>query len=98
MNFVVTQNLQHDIYHNYKLKVHNGLLKRGLTNRNVQIIRSEYDNYLNELKKFDNLMPKHVILGKDATYWDKCWSSLWVYAFLIHQMTPQNGSLTQSFE
>ena len=49
---------------------------------------------MNELKNFDNLMPNHVILGKDATYWDKCWSSLWVHAFLIHQMTPQNRSLT----
>ena len=94
MNFVVTQNLQHDIHHNYKLKVHNGLLKRGLTNGNAQILQSECKDYLNELKNFDNLMPNHVMLGKDTTHWDECWSSLWVHAFLIHQMTPQNGSLT----
>ena len=49
---------------------------------------------MNELKNFDDLMPNHVTLGKDATHWDECWSSLWVCAFLIHQMTPQNGSLT----
>ena len=86
------ENLQHDIHHNYQLKVNNGVLKRGVTDRRAKKVLCEDESYLTVMNDFDTRMLYHAVLSADACYWDRCWSSLWIYAFLIHQMPTQNRS------
>ena len=34
-------------------------------------------------------MECHVAVNADSSHWDRCWSSLWVYAFLIQRMVSK---------
>ena len=90
------ENLQHDIHHNYQLKVNNGVLKRGVTDRRAKKVLCEDESYLTVMNDFDTRMLYHAVLSADACYWDRCWSSLWIYAFLLHQLRSKSSALMKN--
>ena len=68
---------------------HKGVVKRGVTERNARIVRKEDDNCRIESKNFHPQMEHFVAVNADSSHWDRCWSSLWVCAFLIQRMASK---------
>ena len=89
-------NLQHDIHHNYQLKVNKGILKRGVIDRTAKKVLIEDKEYVKSLSAFHPQMPYHATLSADACYWDRCWSSLWIYAFLLYQLQSKSSALMKN--
>ena len=45
--------------------------------------------YLNSVYKFHHEMHIHIVGANDCSYWQMCWSALWIFDFLLRVSAPE---------
>ena len=62
-------------------------------------IQQVLDNqYQHELNNFHSDMLHHVSVGPAASHWERCWSSLYVYAFLLTRIQCRSRRLERNMK
>ena len=56
---------------------------RGKQNIHATLCAGDVVSYRRKLISYHPQMEAHVIRAHDSRHWEKCWSSLWVYDFLV---------------
>ena len=73
-------------------------INRNFTNRQWNNVCGRDDAYRFQLEKFHPEMKLYVALARDASYWDHCWSTVWVYAFLVQFIRSPSDVLKKNMK
>ena len=76
-----------DFRHLYDYQCYNGSIQQILDSR-----------YRHELDNFHSDMIHYVSVGPSASYWERCWSSLFVYAFLMSRIQRRGPCLDRNMK